>query len=331
VRTARLFLDSVKLIVLLCVGVAVAGCGSLARDFRTPGKGEPLPRAKVAATDFARLKSIFCLRIDGRQEQHFITGSVHLPLFFRLDVAPEILALVESSEVLLLEATLPPIREEIVESERLRKTLGEFSPPIADKVLEQIDQQLGLERRMSRQAWLRLNPIAINQGLESRIGFPNPRGKSMDAQFVAAARRGQSAIVGIELMKEQVLMVNQISVQQWERIFLDQIAAIGNESRREQLMSSLRSQYRTIEDAQWDEFDAIVRAQDHYLSMLALAVSDVRKQVLADRIFERLQSDHRSHFIALGAAHLGGKQGVLNLLRARGVLLEKNCEASGLS
>ena len=293
--------------------------------------GEAPARPTAMASDSARMGSIYCLSIEGSEAQHFITGSVHFPLFFKLDVAPHILALVERSDVLLLEATLPPIREEVVESERLRKTLGELNPPISDKVLELIDQHLGQDRRMSRQAWMRLNPVAINQGLEGQIRFPSPRGVSLDAQFVRAARLGGNDIDGIELMKEQVLIVNRIPTEQWEKIFQDQITAIGNEPRREQLLASLRDQYRTIHDAQWNQFDAVVRSQDHYLSMLTMAVSAGRSQVLTDRIVARLKADQRSHFIALGAAHMGGEQGVLASLRAQGVSLEKNCQAAGIS
>lgn len=312
-----------QLILLGFIGLVLGACAT------TTDKASP--RAKASATDSARLDSIYCLSVEGSEAQHYITGSVHFPLFFKLEAAPPILALVERSDVLLLEATLPPIREEVIESERLRRTLGELIPPISDKVVELIDERLGQDRRMTRQAWLRLNPVVINQALESQIGFPQPRGISLDAQLVRAARLGGNDINGIELMKEQVLIVNKVPTQQWENIFQDQITAIGDESRREYLLGSLRAQYRTIEGAQWDQFDAVMRSQDHYLSMLVLAVSDARNQTLADRIVERLQADQRSHFIALGAAHMGGEQGVLALLRARGVLLEKNCQAAGIS
>lgn len=308
----------------------VAFCAVVLGACATPA-GEAPARATATAADSAQLNSIYCLSIEGSEAQHFITGSVHFPLFFKLEVAPQILALVERSDVLLLEATLPPIREEVIESERLRKTLGELDPPLSDKVLELIDQQLGQDRRMSRQAWMRLNPVAINQGLEGQIGFPPPRGISLDAQLVRAARIGGNDIDGIELMKEQVLIVNQIPTAQWEKIFQDQIAAIGSESRREQLLASLREQYRTFQDAQWDQFDAVMRSQDHYLSMLTMAVSAGRNQVLSDRIVERLRVDQRSHFIALGAAHMGGEQGVLAKLGAQGASLEKNCQAADIS
>lgn len=312
-----------QLLLLICIGLVLGACASTS--------DQASPRAKATTTDSARLDSIFCLSLEGSEAQHFITGSVHFPLFFKLEAAPSILALVEQSDVLLLEATLPPIREEVIESERLRKKLGDLNPPISDKVLELIDQQLGRDRRMSRQAWMRLNPVAINQGLESQIGFPRPRGISLDAQFVRAARRGGNDIDGIELMKEQVLIVNQIPTQQWESIFKDQVTAIRSESRREQLLAALRAQYRTTQDAQWDQFDAVMRAQNNYLSMLTLAISANRNRTLADRIVERLQADPRSHFIALGAAHMGGEQGVLALLRAHGAVLEKNCQAAGIS
>ena len=183
----------------------------------------------------------------------------------------------------------------------------------------------------SREKWQRLSPIVVFQVLEGLVGFPPPQGMSLDAQFVRAARRGNNQIDGIELIKEQILVFNQVATRDWERAFKSLITYIGNESKRSQFLDALRLQYAAFGNAAWDKFDARVRAHANYMSMSVPLMADVRNPRIADRIVRRLQADQRSHFIALGAAHMGGPKGVLNLLQARGASLQKNCESAGLS
>lgn len=315
----------------LIVGVLMAGCATQPAGPDARRASGALQPAETKVTDSARLDSIYCLNVAGSAAQHYITGSNHVPLFFKVEVSDQVKALVEKSDVLLLEATLPPIREELIDNRRLHRSIGQLVPPLTAKVAEQIDAQFRKDPRLQREKWQRLSPIVVFQVLEGLVGFPPPQGVSLDAQFVRAARRGKSQIDGIELIREQILVFNQVATHDWEKTFQSLMTYIGNETQRSQFLDALRLQYAAFGSANWDDFDARVRAHGNYMSMSVPLMADGRNPRIADRIVSRLKADQRSHFIALGAAHMGGPKGVLNLLQARGASLQKNCEAAGLS
>lgn len=144
---------------------------------------------------------------------------------------------------------------------------------------------------------------------------PTQKGEFLDLVLYRTAAEAQKTIRGLETMEEQVAVFDALSEA-------DQIALLRETLDARHQMPAMFEDLIRAYLAQ--DLDALMERSEQYLrdgdtrlsTLFREAAVDSRNRRMAERMRPLL--DQGGWFIALGALHLPGKQGVLRLLEARG-------------
>jgi hypothetical protein len=138
----------------------------------------------------------------------------------------------------------------------------------------------------------------------------------IEGYLLRRARANHKPVLGLESFREHAEVLSGMSDKQAELVLVDSFVVPGERTiSREKLMADWRA----------GNVDALARADDQKWRDLP----SFHKRLVADRnrnwlpkIEDYLQH-HRNYFVVVGAAHLGGANGVLALLRARGYAIQQ--------
>jgi uncharacterized protein len=146
---------------------------------------------------------------------------------------------------------------------------------------------------------------------KSRMSADMPM--ALDAWLGNRAREANIPVVGIETIEEQMGIIDRLSISEQARMLVEFVNQ--NEDRQAQEAELMEAYLNGRLDrlmhlaAQW-EADPQFKHE----------IITVRNRIMAVRITEMLEQE--SAFIAIGALHLPGKEGVIELLRQRGFTVE---------
>jgi uncharacterized protein YbaP (TraB family) len=155
----------------------------------------------------------------------------------------------------------------------------------------------------------RLKPI-ITLGLLAEKEFRRDKSMTLDEFFQRRAIKNNMKLVGLESIEEQMGALDHISLRRQAMMLLEEVEypATGKGDEAEEMLNVYLHQDITVlekyahEEGVPEEF-----TQDILLN---------RNYLMTDRI-EKIISEQPS-FIAIGAAHLAGKEGLIALLIAKG-------------
>ena len=121
------------------------------------------------------------------------------------------------------------------------------------------------------------------------------------------AQQLEKECTGIETFAEQLVVLNKIPMAYQVKSLLK----IGKNIN--QFRKGLKQMFTVYETRDVQKIHKIAKKGAGSMRKLMLYR---RNQIMADRIFEKIYK--KSIFCAIGAGHLGGKQGVLRLLKLKG-------------
>lgn len=165
--------------------------------------------------------------------------------------------------------------------------------------------------RVPEAEWSRYRPWAIVQNLQS----PNSRefsgGLGVEAFLLNRAKRNRKPVTGLETLNEHIAVFSGLNDKQSELL----------------LLHTLMPQDRSADDQMpympaWrngdaDRIAAMMREQYGDFPSFEERLLGARNRRWIPKIEGYLQSGH-TYFVVAGAAHFGGPDGVVALLRARG-------------
>ena len=137
----------------------------------------------------------------------------------------------------------------------------------------------------------------------------NDKSYTVDDYFAKKAKDGGKLTIGIETMEEQMNALGQISLREQAQMLLEQIKSEGEDSLLfEQLMEHYRNQ----------DLDAMMKIykSEEMPEMFDEALILKRNQVMAHRMDSIIRM--QPTFNAVGALHLAGNDGVIELLKKKG-------------
>ncbi len=137
--------------------------------------------------------------------------------------------------------------------------------------------------------------------------------ESYETNLMSKAKTQQKSIGGLETIKDQLDIFDQMSKSELKQMLLQTMEQMSETDTTLRTMTSL---YKTQDVEALHRF--IVSFEDMY-SMESKLISSRNL-----RWMNQLQHDmpHESLFIAVGAGHLGGEQGLIKLLRRGGYTVE---------
>ena len=131
------------------------------------------------------------------------------------------------------------------------------------------------------------------------------------------ARAAHKEILGLETLSEQFAIFDRMSQAQ-QQAFLEQTLSELDDSRFEARLKAMVDAWANADALALEDELQYEKTQDSvFASILLPRLIDERNRVMADRIADIARSGPKS-FVAVGALHLVGKDGIVERLRRRG-------------
>jgi len=160
----------------------------------------------------------------------------------------------------------------------------------------------------------RLSPIITAQMIATK-GLQEEQENALDLYWFKKAKKEGKQLVGLESMEEQIQALKSIPVEQQAKDLVDMVKDYGNEESFDMeemlhiyMSGNLDSLMLVMKDFYKESPEAEQLFNDAFLYK--------RNVNMANRVEEYLQKG--SVFMAVGATHLPGQKGVIELLRAKG-------------
>ena len=277
-----------------------------------PGESTPT-RSQTGAFDRGLLWKIDA----GSPRPSYVFGTIHSadPRVVRLP--PQVQAAFDESEHFCLELVLDA-RASSVLAQRMVLAQGQSLRAVLGGMLFDATVPVMAQRGVPEPALLRLKPWAVVMLLS---GPRHKTGQVLDLSLYEIARQQGKSICGLETVEEQVAVFDTAPVAEQVILLRDSVTRYAEQSA---LLPRLIERYLARDLA-----GLVSLSQDSGPSEAAVkrVVDGFMQRLLAQRnprLVDRMDAVIRSGgaFIAVGALHLPGEQGVLRLLHQRGYTLE---------
>lgn len=171
---------------------------------------------------------------------------------------------------------------------------------------------VGVEPMVFEMAYSKMKPIFMEQLIYFKYVGENP--SSYENSFSDIAESKNIAVVGLETFNEQLALLNEFPLEEQIQHLLHTVKHYSQESKNMDILFDLYInqdieglfQFATSSDATSDEFEETLIYK--------------RNNKWIPEIINLIRQN--SSFIAVGAGHLGGPQGLIKLLRDKGYTVE---------
>lgn len=259
--------------------------------------------------------------IQGEDNRVFLLGSVHLLREQDHPLPQAIYAAYDEAETLVMELDMDdidPIAAKalidelglIQDGRELRDLLGPEAYSQAEAMAAQLNVPLAL--LSSSEPWFAA--MTVEQMMLLRFGFDASLG--IETHFMARAAEDDKQIVGLETMREQLELLDNMSLDAQRDLFLQ---TLTESQEIESLMDSMIDAWRNGDTAFLEE--NLLSEMEQYPELhQTIVVARNRSWVTS---IEDLLTRDDDFLIIVGALHLVGDDGVPALLVARGHEIEQ--------
>ncbi|MEM8498776.1 MAG: TraB/GumN family protein [Pseudomonadota bacterium] len=256
----------------------------------------------------------------------YLYGSVHLMKKNAYPLNPKILAAFAASDNLVLEVDINAIPAETLQREfrqrgmyadssTLAQTLSADTLASARSVLQ--SRGLTLDNYQSLKPWL-FEQTLINQEM-LLYGFDPESG--IDSYFDQKARAQGKTILQLETLEQQLTLLSETALPIQEASLRYTLEALKERVVQQQLNDLVVDWMQGDVDELYDYMMEPLQDYPELAPFLA-ALFDERNEAMSQKI-ERWMDEGGDYFVVVGAGHLGGANGVVNLLRSRGYTLQQ--------
>ncbi len=255
---------------------------------------------------------------NGLDKSSYLYGTMHVQDQRVFNFKQGVLEAFDSSKIYAMEINPDSMNNIEVMNKMLMKNETSLEDLLKKKSYKKIDQYFKDSLGQSLFLYNKMLPIFTSQLIATRE-MSLDQEEALDLYFAKKAKNQNKKVVGLEKIEEQ----------------LDAMDAIPYKYQAEMLLKSVEDAYANIEDETMQElFDYYVAGDLENLLKLSnqntedeemealfekLLITN-RNKVMVDRLIPYIQEEKT--FIAVGAAHLGGKHGVIQLLRNLGYTVE---------
>lgn len=158
----------------------------------------------------------------------------------------------------------------------------------------------------------RIKPFYL-MAMLSEMGMRNDSALVLDQYLQEKAREAGKRVLGVETVKEQMAAVDDLPLQEQADMLYDMVRKDFHSKEMDRMIEA----YARQDLAELAKLASMSGMSDGFSQRLLLQ----RNQVMATRV-DSLMQEGGTYLFALGAAHLPGKQGVLDGLREMGYTVE---------
>jgi len=243
----------------------------------------------------------------------YLFGTMHLIQRDFFHFPKKLEKLVKKSDVLVME--LPGLPDP---SEALSYVILEegsffdfFSPEQTDSILVWAEEKMNFGEAAFRAAFSKMKPFVIVQ-FAVQMHFIG-KTESYEVSFEALAKENNVPIEGLETVAEQMSIFDKLSDKQQSEMVMESIRE------GDQAIETLETMQQTYADQDIDGLYQLIHEQGGIIEEEEKQFLDDRNQNWTPKIKTYLAD--KNSFIVVGAAHLGGPNGLIRLLEKEGYTL----------
>lgn len=252
---------------------------------------------------------------NGLENPSYVYGTMHTSDERVFDFQDGVIEALESVDHVALELNMDSINQMKVaqmlvmdDGSTLKSLLDEEEYKIVEDFFRD-SLQMPLEMMQSMQP-MYLTSIISQRNLQEQVD-----GTALDMWFAVKAKEKEIGVIGLEKMEEQVGAFRSIPYEKQAEMLVESITDLdGGDDKMDELLDAyIKGDLQKLLELTTESDDIPEGFEEVFLTK--------RNINMADRADKYLQ-DGKSLFIAVGAAHLPGEQGVLELFRKKGYAVE---------
>lgn len=251
---------------------------------------------------------------NGIKKKSYILGTIHIiptkDYFFPKHYTKAL----KSTENLVMEIDMTDILGQLEVMKMAKMTGGKELKDLYDEatyteITNVCRDSFGIDIELYKD----MKPIFVQQQLSTSDLFGNDV-KSYEMELVKMGFSSDKTFGGLETAKEQMTILDSISLDEQATMLLESIRNINHDNTE---MTKLLNFYK---DQNLDSLNALFEKGEYDLAGHENSLLGNRNRKWIAKMEEYMKQ--APTFFAVGAGHLGGDQGVINLLRKKGYTLK---------
>lgn len=255
----------------------------------------------------AQAQLLYSISGNGLKQESYIFGTIHTMPKEDFEMPKKVLDAIKSCETIALEIELDMSMSQKIEIAKMTLipnggTLKDYMEVSAFDALKSfcIDTLLWKESKFDQ--CVHFKPFFFSSlVLQEKIG----KQKSFEMEFDKLSKKYKKPLIGLETIMYQMETIDRISIQ-------DQVQFMDDFSN----MSEFDVMFQLYEDEDINGLYKMIASETDMLPEFNHWFLDVRNANWIPVIEQQIKKE--ATFIAVGAGHLGGTNGVLELLRKQG-------------
>lgn len=251
---------------------------------------------------------------NGLSQYSYLYGTIHVMPKDKFSVSPKIRDAFNYSAMMALEVDLDmDLKTKIKVAQEMilpgGKTIKDYLSEEDFKKLHSFCIDSLKLKRSKLKKYYRLKPFFFSSVVaQEQMGETS----SYEMEFMKMAKKRKMKSIGLESIEFQMQTINKISIEDQAKMLVQELGANPTSQFEEMLNLYLKEDLEGLYKVVSEETDAIPEFNHNFLV--------VRNKNWIPVIEKNISSN--SFFIAVGAAHLPGENGVIQLLRAKGYSVE---------
>jgi uncharacterized protein YbaP (TraB family) len=270
---------------------------------------------QTKVTEFPMTESSLLWKISGPEVKgdSYLFGTMHLIEKEYFLFPKKLQKQVKKSDVLVMELAGLPNQMEATGYVMLKEGsfFDYFTQDETDSILSWAKEKFGMGEETFRKSFSKMKPFAVTQ-LGIQLYFIG-KTESYEMSFEKIAKENEITIKGLETIAQQMALFNDLSKEQQAGMVMENIRS-GEEAI--ELIKRMQTIYHTQEI---DELYQIIQSEGGVISEEQSSFLDDRNKNWVPQIKTFVKE--QDAFIAVGAGHLGGPNGVIRLLEKEGYTL----------
>jgi uncharacterized protein YbaP (TraB family) len=186
--------------------------------------------------------------------------------------------------------------------------INQVSTADYELVKKYVNKHLGLYRLFLN----KVKPLFISSLISDDL-MKHEESKPLDFYLQKYASKKDKVVGGLETYQEQLEVLDLISIKEQSQALVDQVKNLEKEQVLTEQMIQLYLDEKIDSLYQLDSDTTLQKIEDELVYK--------RNATMSKRMYQRILNK-QSTFYAVGAAHLGGPQGMIALLRSKGLKVE---------
>lgn len=265
--------------------------------------------------EFPMKQSSLLWKIEGQDipKGSYLFGTMHLIEKNYFIFPDKLEKLVKKSDQLVMELAGMPNQLEALNLVQLKEGsfFDYFTPEQTDTILQWAKTEMKMSEAGFRASMTKMKPFVVVQ-MATQMHFMG-KTESYEMTFEKIARENNVTILGLETLEQQMAIFDNLSKEQQTEMVMEGIRNMEKSLQQTEQMQKLYSGQNV------DSLFLMIQEEGETITEEMSDFLDKRNKNWVPQIKEMIKE--KKTFIAVGAGHLGGPNGVIRLLEKEGYTL----------